>query len=99
MEIVKERQGDSLTLRLSGRLDTGTSPELQEVVTKELDGVKHLAVDMAELEYITSAGLRVLLNAAKKIDAAEGSMVVKNANEDIREVFKITGFDDILVLE
>ena len=99
MEIVKERQGDSLTLRLSGRLDTGTSPELQEVVTKELDGVKHLAVDMAELEYITSAGLRVLLNAAKKMDAAEGSMVVKNANEDIREVFKITGFDDILVLE
>ena len=99
MEIVKERQGDSLTLRLSGRLDTGTSPELQEVVTKELDGMKHLAVDMAELEYITSAGLRVLLNAAKKIDAAEGSMVVKNANEDIREVFKITGFDDILVLE
>ncbi len=99
MEIVKERQGDSLTLRLSGRLDTGTSPELQEVVTKEIDGVKHLAVDMAELEYITSAGLRVLLNAAKKMDAAKGSMVVKNANEDIREVFKITGFDDILVME
>lgn len=99
MEIVKERQGDSLTLRLSGRLDTVTSPELQEAVTKELDGVKHLAVDMAELEYITSAGLRVLLNAAKKMDAAKGSMVVKNANEDIREVFKITGFDDILVME
>lgn len=99
MEIIKKQEGTGLTLDISGRLETSTAPKLQEVVENELSGILHLRIDMKQLEYISSAGLRTLLAAKKKMKAAGGTMVVTGANEEVMEVFKITGFDDILDIE
>lgn len=98
MEIVKNKNGNSLKIDLIGRLDTTTAPQLEEVVNTELDGIENLEFDMIQLEYISSAGLRVLLAAQKKMNI-QGEMTVKNANDDIKEVFDITGFSDILNIE
>ncbi len=98
MEIKKTQNGTDLLLELSGRLDTTTAPELEAVVKSSLDGVTLLTLDFANLEYISSAGLRVLLSAQKEMNQ-KGKMVVKNACEDIMEVFEITGFIDILTIE
>lgn len=96
MKITEKKDGEKLTLMLYGRLETVTAPQLQEVVDSGLGGVLHLEIDMESLEYVSSAGLRVLLSAGKKMKAAGGTMLITGANEDIREVFKITGFDTIL---
>lgn len=96
MKITEKKDGEKLTLILYGRLETVTAPQLQEVVDSGLGGVLHLQIDMESLEYVSSAGLRVLLSAGKKMKAAGGTMLITGANEDIREVFKITGFDTIL---
>lgn len=96
MKITEKKDGEKLTLMLYGRLETVTAPQLQEVVDSGLGGVLHLQIDMESLEYVSSAGLRVLLSAGKKMKAAGGTMLITGANEDIREVFKITGFDTIL---
>ncbi len=98
MEIIKEKNGTKFDLSLVGRLDTTTAPQLEEVVTNELDGVDTLSLDFAKLEYISSAGLRVLL-AAQKLMNKQGNMTIKNVNDDINEVFEITGFSDILTIE
>ncbi len=99
MEINREKDGDKLILRLSGRLDSTTSPELSKVVDKELGEVQDLRLDLEKLDYISSAGLRVLLAAYKKMQAADGRMTVCNTGENVREVFKITGFDRTLGLK
>lgn len=96
MQITKECQAEKLVLRLSGRLETATAPELQKVVDKELGSIVELVMDMANLDYISSAGLRVLLTAFKKMKEKGGSMVVQHVNESVREVFEITGFNEIL---
>lgn len=98
MEIIKQKNGNALDISLVGRLDTTTAPQLDEVVTGELEGVETLNFDFAQLEYISSAGLRVLLSA-QKIMNKQGSMIIKNVNDDINEVFEITGFSDILTIE
>ena len=98
MTIEKNLNGNSLTLNLAGRLDTTTAPELEAVVDNSLAGVQELVLDMEALEYISSAGLRVLL-AAQKVMKKQGSMVVRNVNEAIMEVFEVTGFADILTIE
>ena len=98
MEIKKEVNGDSLCFALSGRLDTTTAPQFEEAIKSSIDGVKTLTVDLAELEYVSSAGLRVFL-AAQKTMNKQGSMVIKNVNETIMEVFEVTGFVDILTIE
>ncbi len=98
MEIKKNQNGDALEIALIGRLDTTTAPMLETEVKENLGDVKNLTFDFAELEYISSAGLRVLL-AAQKIMNANGKMVIKNANSDIMDVFEITGFSDILDIE
>lgn len=98
LNISKEKNGSNLTLALEGRLDTTTAPELENVVKNELSGVTALVVDMAKLEYISSAGLRVLLSAQKVMNS-QGNMVIKNASEDIMEIFDVTGFTDILNIE
>lgn len=97
MEIIKTKNDCTLTLALSGRLDTTTSPELETALNESIDGIENLKFDLTNLEYISSAGLRVLLGA-QKIMNKQGEMVVANANDDIREVFEITGFSDILTL-
>lgn len=98
MEIIKTQNGDALTVEVKGRLDTTTSPELEESVKSSLSGVKELAFDFAELEYISSAGLRVLLSA-QKIMNQQGSMKVIHVNDVVQEVFEVTGFNDILTIE
>ena len=98
MTINKQQNGSALTLALEGRLDTVTSPELEKELKASLDGVDTLTLDFEKLEYISSAGLRVLLSA-HKIMNAKGGMKVKNVNEIVREVFDVTGFADILTIE
>lgn len=95
MEIQKANTENGLSIALSGRLDTGTAPQLEEAVEGELDGINELTVDLAETEYISSAGLRVLLEMSKTMQE-KGGMTVKNANEPVMEIFKVTGFDRIL---
>jgi len=97
MTINKTANGNELVIALAGRLDTTTAPQLDEEV-KAIDGVTKLVFDFAALEYISSAGLRVLLSA-QKIMNKQGSMVIKNVNEEIREIFDVTGFIDILTIE
>lgn len=92
MTIEAERMEETLILRLNGRLDTNTAPQLQEALDGTLEGVKELQIDMEKLEYVTSAGLRVLLAAMKKMKAGGGSMTVYHVNDAIMEVFSITGF-------
>ncbi len=98
MTIVKNADGTVLTLVLTGRLDTITSPKLEAELRASLSGVTELHLDFAGLEYLSSAGLRVLLGAQKMMNK-QGSMVVHNVNETIMEVFEITGFADILTIE
>ena len=98
MTIAKNLNGNSLTLHLSGRLDTTTAPELESVVDSSLAGVQELILDMEALEYISSAGLRVILNAQKLMNS-KGSMKLIHVNDTIMEVFDITGFVDILTIE
>ena len=98
MTIDKNKTGDKLTIALKGRLDTTTAPQMESVVREELADVKELVIDLSGLDYMSSAGLRVMLAAQKKMNT-QGTMVVKNVNEMIKEVFDITGFSDILTIE
>lgn len=98
MEITKNKNDNTLEISVSGRLDTVTAPDLEGELNSSLDSVTELVLDFSKLEYISSAGLRVLLGAQKKMNAC-GKMVVKNVNDDIKEVFDITGFSDILTIE
>jgi anti-sigma B factor antagonist len=94
----KEKDENNLTIKLAGRLDTTTAPEMEEELKKSLDGVTTLAIDCTELEYISSAGLRVLLSA-QKIMNKQGNMIIRNASDEIKEIFDITGFSDILTIQ
>ena len=98
MLINKEVNGDSLTIALDGRLDTTTAPQLEAEITSSLDGVKNFVIDMEKLVYVSSAGLRVLLKA-QKIMNKQGSMVIKNVSSEIKEIFEVTGFDELLTIE
>lgn len=99
MTITKNMENGVLTLALEGRLDTNTAPELEKEIGADLtDDVKTLVLDLKDLEYISSAGLRVLLAAQKKMNI-RGNMVVKNANDMIMDVFQVTGFTEILTIE
>lgn len=98
MTINKETIGDSLSLYLEGRLDTITAPQLEAEFKQNLAGVKSLCLDMKELVYLSSAGLRVILSAQKQMNK-QGKMKVRNVNETIMEVFEVTGFTDILTIE
>lgn len=99
MLIEPEKQDEKLTLRLSGRLETSTAPMLQEAVEKIQPDVMELRMDMEGLEYVSSAGLRVLLAAMKKMKKKEGTMVVCHVNAGIMEVFEITGFKKMLNIQ
>ena len=98
MNIIKNKDGSKLTLALEGRLDTTTAPQLEGELKEALDGVTALELDFQQLEYLSSAGLRVLL-AAQKVMNKQGSMVIRHVNETIHEVFEVTGFIDILTIE
>jgi anti-sigma B factor antagonist len=98
MTINKTLDGNTLNVALEGRLDTVTAPELEASLREDLDKIDSLVLDFSKLEYISSAGLRVLLSAHKSM-AGKGGMKVKNVNEIVNEVFEVTGFADILNIE
>ncbi|MBR6186891.1 MAG: STAS domain-containing protein [Clostridia bacterium] len=98
MTITKKQNGSTLEIALEGRLDTMTAPDLEKELKDSMDGAEALILDFADLAYISSAGLRVLL-AAHKAMSRKGGMKVINVNEIVREVFDVTGFADILTIE
>ena len=98
MNIEKICKGHEAILNVSGRLDTTTAPSLETAVAETAAACEHLVLDFAGLEYISSAGLRVILKAQKAM-AAKGGMKLLNVNETIMEIFEITGFCDILTIE
>ena len=98
MTITKTLDGAALTLALEGRLDTTTAPQLEAEVKTSLAGVTDLILDFTALEYISSAGLRVVLSAQKDMNK-QGRMVVRGVNEYVMEVLEVTGFADILTIE
>lgn len=91
-------KGAGLVLSLDGRLDTTTAPQLEAELRTGLDGVQDLTIDMEKLVYISSAGLRVLLKAQKVMNK-QGKMTVKNVSQEIKDVFEVTGFDELLNIE
>ena len=98
MTITKNLNGDQLEIVLEGRLDTMTAPDLEQVIRESLDNVKDLTVDMKNLEYVSSAGLRTLLIAKKQLHN-KGNVKIVNANDIVKEVFEVTGFDELLDVE
>lgn len=98
LNIVKSGAGETLTYALEGRLDTTTAPQLEAELKGALDGVKKLVLDFEKLEYISSAGLRVLL-ATQKVMNQQGEMTLINVSDVIHEIFEVTGFTDILTIE
>ena len=98
MNIRKTLENDQLTVALEGRLDTVTAPQLEGELRSAVDGVTELVFDLAALDYVSSAGLRVLL-AAQKVMNKQGEMTIKNVKPEIMEIFEVTGFVDILNIE
>lgn len=99
MTINKSANGSELNIALDGRLDTNTSPALEAEIKSSLDPVETLIFDLAQLTYVSSAGLRVLLMAQKTMNAKKGNMIIRNCSEDIMDIFDVTGFTDILNIE
>ena len=98
LNIEKKIDNDKACFRLTGRLDTRTSPELESELTGIIDGLTDLVLDFEELEYVSSAGMRVLLAAQKKMNDL-GTMTVKHVRQEIMDTFEMTGFDEILTIE
>lgn len=98
MKINKTTDGSKLTIALEGRLDSATSPELENELKESMPGVQELHFDFSELEYISSAGLRVLLAAQKEM-SKQGTMAISGVNDTVMEVFEVTGFVDILTID
>jgi anti-sigma B factor antagonist len=98
MTITEERNNNSVTLKIEGRLDTTTAPTLEKTIDEIIDGIKELILDMNQLTYVSSAGLRVLLSTQKKMNKI-GMMKLIGVCEEVMEVFEMTGFSDILNIE
>lgn len=98
MNIKKKKDGSTLTVSVSGRIDTVTAPDFDSFVNDNLGGITTLILDFKEVNYVSSAGLRVLLSLQKKMMAA-GEMVLINVNEAVKDVFEVTGFDEILTFK
>ena len=99
MQIEKISSSDSVTLEVSGSLTAITAEKLGSVVAEVLNETKKLILDFKELEYLASAGLRVIISTQKKMSAMQGEMVIRNVSEEVMEVFEVTGLDDILNFE
>ena len=98
MEIIEKKNGGELIVALEGELNSQTAPMLDAYITKALKEVETLIFDFAKLDYLSSAGLRTLL-VAQKVMARQGEMIIRHVNEDIRDVFALTGFDTVLTIE
>lgn len=98
MNIKKKKDGNTLTVIISGRIDTATAPEADASINGSLDGVQSLILDFSDVDYVSSAGLRLLLSLQKKMAAKDGMKLI-GVNEDVNDVFEVTGFDEILTYE
>ncbi len=98
MTIKTDSDNGTLTVAINGRLDTATSPDLEKELNEKLEGVTSLIFDLGELTYTSSSGLRVFLKAQKTMNA-QGSMKIINTTEDVKEIFDVTGFSDIMDIE
>ena len=98
MEIIKVNEGSKLTISLDGRLDTITSQQLEKELRTSINGITELVFDFEKLTYITSAGLRVL-SVAQKVMNKQGSLIIRNTQPDVQEVFDVTGLSDIMNIE
>ena len=98
MTISKTHEGGKFSIKIDGRMDTLTAPELDKVLKMELGDASELVIDFADLDYISSAGLRVLLSAQKVMNR-QGSMVIRNVKPEVMDIFEVTGFSDILTIE
>lgn len=98
MNVTKKQNGSELFIEVSGSIDTVTAPELNKIINESLKGINSLIFDFANVDYISSAGLRVLLAARKSI-AKDGNVVIRNSNQNIMDIFTMTGFDNILTIE
>ena len=98
LNIKYDKNDANLAIELEGRLDTTTAPELEEKLNSDITGVSKLTFNLKSLEYISSAGLRVLLSA-QKIMNKQGEMIIKDASEEVQEIFEVTGFSDILTIQ
>lgn len=98
MTINTKKNGNEMTIAISGRLDTSTAPKLEAAIKDDIGGIRNLIIDVKDLDYISSAGLRVLLST-QKIMNQQGKMKVVNVNETVMEIFEITGFTDILTID
>jgi len=99
MEIVKNGEKESISLSVKGRLDTNTAPELEKVALECVEGVKKLVLDLASLDYISSAGLRVILMLHKSLSSRGAKLVVAHPKDEVMEVFDMTGFSSFLIIE
>ena len=99
MEIKKSKENQTLNIKLLGRLDTNTAPELDENIKGDLDSVNEIIIDLKELDYISSAGLRTILVIHKAMNAKSGKLVIKNVKDEVMEVFDMTGFSSFLSIE
>ncbi|AUB56114.1 MULTISPECIES: STAS domain-containing protein [Methanobacterium] len=98
MNIEKTREGNKLTIKLDGRLDTNTAPELEKELKEALPGVGDLVFDFSDLKYISSAGLRLILSTQKTMNQ-QGTLVIENVNDMVMEIFETTGFSDVLTIK
>ena len=98
MEITKNIKDSELDIQLRGRLDTSTAPQLEEEIKHSINGIKTFILDLKDLEYMSSAGLRIILSAQKTMNK-QGKLIIRNVNDTIMEVFEMTGFADILSIE
>jgi len=98
MEIELKKDGTHLTAVMHGRIDTSTSTDAERILIPAIEGIDDLVLDFADIEYISSAGLRVLLSA-QKVMSKKGGMKITNVSADIMEIFEVTGFSDILTIE
>lgn len=98
MEIKKVKNGEDLVVNVDGRIDTTTAPELEKDIIDELENVTNLIFDFEKVQYISSAGLRVILVFHKNM-SKKGKMTIKNVNEAVQEIFDVTGFSDLLNIE
>ena len=99
MDVAKKQNGSELLLELSGSIDSTTSPELNNIINDSLGGVATLILDFKKIDYISSAGLRVLLATLKALNAKGGKMIIRYPNQNVMDIFTMTGFDNILTIE
>lgn len=98
MKITKQKENETLTVFLEGRLDTNTGPELNKSLESDLDEVEELIIDLESLSYLSSVGLRILIGLQQKMNS-QGKMVIRNVNETVMEIFNVTGLSKVFTIE